>query len=97
MPRNQLGFIPFSSVLRKAWKQTATLLSQQGEQSMIRSNSAKSFQGLVDLVLSNLAASTLIRWFNRSEGSKLDNLKIPIASMHHGLMLVIFQVRREFV
>ena len=46
MRHNQLDFVPFNLLLRKARKRIETLFSQLCDQFMIRRNYAKSFQGL---------------------------------------------------
>jgi hypothetical protein len=79
MRRNQVDFVPFSPVLRKARKRIETLFSQLCDQFMIRRNYAKSFQGLSTRILSKLTALTLIQWFNFRNGNQLNNIKIVIA------------------
>jgi hypothetical protein len=79
MRRNQVGFKPFSPLLRKARKRIETLFSQLCDQFMIRRNYAKSFQGLATRIASKLTALTLIQWLNQRNGNKLNNLKIVIA------------------
>jgi hypothetical protein len=79
MRRNQLDFVPFSPVLRKARKRTETLFSQLCDQFMIRRNYAKSFQGLASRILSKLTALTLIQWLNLRNGNRLNNIKIVIS------------------
>jgi hypothetical protein len=78
MRRNQIGFVPFSPVLRKARKRIETLFSQLCDQFMIRRNYAKSFQGLSTRILSKLTALTLIQWLNQN-GNPINNLKIVIS------------------
>ena len=79
MHRNQVDFVPFSPVLRKARKRIETLFSQLCDQFMIRRNYAKSFQGLSTRILSKLTALTLIQWLNLRNGSNLNNNQIVIA------------------
>lgn len=56
-----------------------TLFSQLCDQFMIRRNDAKSLQGLLARMLSNLTALTLIQWLNIRNGIRLNNIKIVIA------------------
>jgi hypothetical protein len=79
MRRNQVDFVPFNPVLRKARKRIETLFSQLCDQFMIRRNYAKSFQGLSTRILSKLTALTLIQLLNLRNGSNLNNIKIVIA------------------
>jgi hypothetical protein len=79
MRRNQVDFVPFSPVLRKARKRIETLFSQLCDQFMIRRNYAKSFQGLSTRILSKLTALTLIQWLNLRNGNQLNNIKIVIS------------------
>jgi Transposase DDE domain len=78
MRRNQVDFVPFNPVLRKARKRIETLFSQLCDQFMIRRNYAKSFQGLATRILSKLTALTLIQWLNLRNGNQLNNIKIVI-------------------
>jgi hypothetical protein len=77
--RNQLGFAPFSPVLRKARKRIEALFSQLCDQFMIRRNYAKSFQGFSTRILSKVTALALIQWLNQRNGNKMNNLKIVIS------------------
>jgi hypothetical protein len=79
MRRNQVDFVPFSPVLRKARKRIETLFSQLCDQFMIRRNYAKSFQGLSTRILSKLTTLTLIQWLNFRNGNQLNKIKIVIA------------------
>jgi hypothetical protein len=79
MRRNQVDFVPFNPVLRKARKRIETLFSQLCDQFMIRRNYAKSFQCLSTRILSKLTALTLIQWLNLRNGNQLNNIKIVIA------------------
>ena len=79
MRHNQHDYKPLNPLLRKTRKRIETLFSQLCDQFMIRRNYAKSFQGLTTRILSKLTTLTLIQWFNRRNGTHLNNLKIVIA------------------
>lgn len=79
MRHNQHDYKPLNPLLCKTRKRIETLFSQLCDQFMIRRNYAKSFQGLTTRILSKLTTLTLIQWFNRRNGTHLNNLKIVIA------------------
>ena len=92
MRKNQLNFKPFAPALRKARKRIETLFSLLCDQFMLRRNYAKSFDGFSTRILSKMTALTLIQWFNKLNGNNINNLKVAIYYMHHGYVIIFFNV-----
>jgi hypothetical protein len=76
---NQKKQVQKSGVIMKVRKRIETLFSQGCDQFMLKRNYAKIFQGFKVRILAKITAITIIQYFNRQEGHKLNKLKVCIA------------------
>lgn len=72
---NQRDYHKQPHLFRKTRKRIETLFSQLCDQSMIRRNYAKSFDGYKIRILSKITAVTVIQMINKSLNRNINNLK----------------------
>ena len=78
MRNNQIDYVPFPAIYRKARKRIETLFSQLCDQFMIRRNYAKSFGGFASRILAKITALTLLQWHNKLNNHPINHLKSAI-------------------